>query len=737
MPSPHGPGPHEPRARTTFEIPALCCPSEAAQIRRALESLPEGTAQVEEAQFDFSRRALTLSHQPGAEADIACALKQAALPTRRWLPVAPDTYASTCIGTSTCCEGPDASQEHGHEHNEPPGSKWRLVLAGVGALGAEGVALLSRNEHHPAVAALALVAVGVCGPPIWVQAWRTLRARRVGINLLMALAVAGALAIGHWAEAAMVTWLFTLSERIEGWTMERSRGAVSRLLSGAPSQALVYDGGVWVSRAVDSVAPGDTVRVRPGERFPLDGVVSEGQSEVDQSPLTGESLAVPRAQGDQVFAGSVNGEGVLDVRVSAAHDQTLLARLVRRVQEAQGSRAPVERAVDRFAARYTPAVVVAALLVALVPPLFDGRWSAWFYSSLVFLVASCPCALVIATPIAAWSGLTAAAKRGILIKSGRALEAAADIRVWAFDKTGTITRGKPQLLDLLTDASTCTREQALRLAAALEAPSQHPLARAVVEASHSSSDQTLPEVLEARALPGRGVTGTVEGQKLALVRRGTLALSPSWQERADALESQGRTLTVLLREPGSQVLALLGFSDQERPEAREVIEQLERGGSTVVMLTGDSAQAANSVAARVGLGGVRASLLPEDKQTWVAQQAQATSVAMVGDGINDAPALASATVGIAMGAWGSDAAIESADVALLNDDLRSIPLLRDLSRAVVARIRQNIAIALGLKLLVFALALTGNATLWLAVFADVGATLLVCANALRLLRFSH
>jgi Cd2+/Zn2+-exporting ATPase len=541
--------------------------------------------------------------------------------------------------------------------------------------------------------------------------------------------------LGDWAEAATVIWLFAVSQWLEVRTMERARRAIRGVMTLAPTEARVKHGDHEHVTAVDLVLPGATIVVAPGQKVPLDGIIVAGTSDVNQAPITGESLPVPRGAGDEVFAGTINGQGALDVRVTRAVRDTTLARIVHLVEAAQAQRAPAQQFIDRFARWYTPAVVLAALALFLVPVAAGGSAAAWGYRALVLLVVACPCALVISTPVSIVAALATAARHGVLIKGGAHLERLAGVRVVAFDKTGTLTSGEPEVRSLVPfgDADV---DDTLRAAAAVEQRSAHPIAGAVVEAARARG--LLAGVAEdVRDLPGRGAEGRWRGRHVLvgnpafMMERGVPIDAAGL---ADSLGARGET-AVIVAIDGVPCLAL-GVADRPRAVAADVVRLLRgHGVAHVALLTGDTAASAEALARATGVTDVRAGLLPGEKLAAVhALRAAHGPVAMVGDGVNDAPALAAADVGVAMGAAGSAAALEAADVALMSDELQKLPYAIRLSRATLANVRVNIAIALGLKAAVLVLAAFGLATLWMAVVADSGASVLVVANAMRLLR---
>ena len=550
--------------------------------------------------------------------------------------------------------------------------------------------------------------------------------------------MAGAIGIGEWFEAATVAFLFALSLLLESWSVGRARRAIGALLDLAPETVRIRrDDGREEEVAAKEAPVGCRFVVKPGERIPLDGVVRAGSSSANQAPITGESRYVPKEVDSEVYAGTINEDGALEVESTKAAEDTTLSKIIRMVEEAHSKRARAEQWVEKFARVYTPAVILLALAVFLAPPLaFGAAWGEWFYRALVLLVIACPCALVISTPISIVAALASSARQGVLIKGGTYVEQPARLRAIAFDKTGTLTRGEPEVVKVLAETG-WSGDDVLRVAAALEARSDHPLARAI--AAHAAGRGISPEPADdVQAMKGKGLTGTVDGIDTWLGSHRQLLEhteeAGGLRERAEAMERQGQTVVVLGR--GRDVCGLIALADAPRPEARAVLSALrDHGVERLVMLTGDNAATARAIADEVGIDEVRAELLPEDKVAAV-EDLVAThgSVAMVGDGVNDAPAMARASFGIAMGAVGSDAAIETADIALMTDDLSRLPWLVAHSHRALAVIQQNIAFSIAIKALFVGLTFAGAATLWGAIAADVGAALLVVFNALRLLR---
>ncbi len=569
------------------------------------------------------------------------------------------------------------------------------------------------------------------------KAINALRRLRPDMNLLMTVAVTGAVALGAWFEAASVSFLFSLSLLLESWSVSRARRAVEALLDLSPPTArLLKEGNAGAVTPCEDVPVGARFVVLPGERIPLDGVVERGESEVNQAPITGESVPVPKAPGAEVFAGTVNGEGALEVQSTRSHSDTTISRIIRMVEQAQERRAPSEQWVERFAARYTPAVMALAISTAVVPPLFGASWAEWIYRALVLLVIACPCALVISTPVSIVAALATAARHGVLIKGGIYLEAPASLKAIAFDKTGTLTRGAPTVVKAVPFPPHTERELIER-AAAIEARSGHPLARAILAHAESLGIEPIPAA-GVQVIQGKGVSGIIEGKLYWLGSHRHLEErgqeTPEVHAQLEAMTASGWSAVVVGND--THVCGFIALADTLRPEAKDTVASLRRAGiEHVIMLTGDNEGTARAIAQKAGMDEVLAELLPEDKVTAVADLvSRYKMVAMVGDGVNDAPAMARASLGVSMGAAGSDAAIETSDVALMTDDLSRLPWLVGHSKRTLAVIRQNIVFSIALKLVVLLLAFAGLATLWMAIAADMGASLLVIANALRLLK---
>ena len=715
--------------RARYRIDNMDCPTEERLIRNRLEPMP-GVVRLD---FDLLARELTVHHRLDDTQPLIKAL--------RALDMAPrvlDEAASSAAGI-------EAPRFAGRQ-------KLLLAASGVAAAFAEILAWSTDHETSLPVLACAVVSLLCAGLPTLRKGWIALKNFTINIYFLMSLAVIGAVAIGKWPEAAMVVFLFALAEAIEALSLERARHAVRSLTALAPDTAEVWQAqdaaqladtaphglGHWLTRAVGEVTIGSRIRVRTGERVPLDARMVDGRAALDQAPITGESLPVDKAAGDPLYAGSIVVDGVVEAVVTATARESTLARIAAAVQEAQAQRAPTQRFVDQFARFYTPAVVALAALIAVAGPLaFGGAWAGWLYKALVLLVIACPCALVVSTPVTVVSGLAAAARFGMLVKGGVWLERGRHLLVVAFDKTGTLTRGEPVLTDALALAE-LPLEAALRIAASLDESSTHPVARALVSGwRERQPGERLERVDDFAVLGGRGVKGRIEGPFWHLGNHRLVEelglCSPGLEATLATLEGAGKTAIVLCSP--KEAVAVFAVADAARPESAAAVRALKSLGVRPVMLTGDNPATARAIGGPLGIDDARGNLLPQDKQDAVAElSARYGMTGMVGDGVNDAPALARADIGFAMGAAGSATALETADVAIMDDDPRKIAAFIGLSRKTAAVLTQNIALALGIKAVFLALALAGEATLWMAVFADMGASLLVVANGLRVRR---
>ena len=713
-----------------FTVTGLDCAEEVAVLKQAVGPL---VGNADELGFDvLNGRMFVPATKTGVtDQDICAAVAKTGMKAERW-------------------HG-QRSDERGDDRHRRV-QVWLTSLSGIAILSglmihlwlsgswSAAIELLAGHAGQPTplpeiIAYLAAIVLG--GRFVVIKAWHAARNLRPDINLLMVIAVTGAIVIGEWFEAATVTFLFALSLTLESWSIGRARRAIAALLDLTPPTIRLYSTTNPDRELAASEAPiGTFFVVRPGERIALDGEIVSGTTSVNQAPITGESMPVAKEGGDDVFAGTINGEGVIVVESRKRADDTTLARIIRMVEQAHSRRARAEQWVEKFAKIYTPAVILMALAVFLIPPLLlGGLWEDWFYRALILLVIACPCALVISTPVSIVSGLASAARNGLLIKGGSYLEHPAKLKAIAFDKTGTLTCGEPRVVEVIP-LNGHDESELLQRAAALEQQSTHPLAKAILD--YAATLAIVPmEAEDVKALPGKGVAGRIGemsfwlGSHRFFLERGLKENKASAQ--AEVLEQRG--CTVVLIGNDQHVCGLIAVADAVRPEAKEALSALRAAAiSHLVMLTGDNEATAKAIAKEVGIDEVRAELLPEDKVAAVETLVEAYgNVAMVGDGINDAPAMARASFGIAMGTIGSDAAIETADIALMSDDLKRLPWLIHHARRTVGIIEQNILFALGVKALFVLLTFAGLATLWGAIAADVGASLLVVANALRLL----
>lgn len=718
-------------SRVTFKVRGLDCAEEVAVLRRELGPLVGGADNLA---FDvLNGRMTVLAEAPPVSADqIRRAVRQTGMAAVEWRPEE------------------KGARDKGDRRRQ---QVWFTSLSGLfvvagfavhiwlaGGL-AEAIQLLA-GHNGKSVPLPEMIAYGlaiVFGIRfVIVKAWYAARGLRPDMNLLMTVAIAGAIVIGEWFEAATVAFLFALSLTLESWSVGRARRAIAALVDLAPPMVrLLRTDGSETDVPVAEVDPGNRFIVPAGERIGLDGRVVAGASAVNQAPITGESVPVEKAIGAEVFAGTINGDGTLTVEATKAAGDTMLSRIIRMVEEAHARRAPSEQWVERFARVYTPVVMALAFFVFLVPPLaLGGAWDDWFYRALVLLVIACPCALVISTPVSIVAALASSARAGVLVKGGAYIELPARLKAIAMDKTGTITRAEPVVAQVIPLGNHTEAELVAR-AAALEARSTHPLAQAILDYADQRGIAPAPAD-DVQVLKGKGLAGTFDGERFWLgshryvVERGQD--TPEIAKQAEALEADGKTV-IAVGNP-QHVCGLIAVADTVRPEAREIVQQLHAAGiGHVVMLTGDNRVTASAIARDLGIDEVHAELLPDDKVEKIEELvARYGTVAMVGDGVNDAPALARANLGIAMGAIGSDAAIETADVALMTDDISKLPWLIHHAKRTLAVIQQNIVFSLGVKAVFVVLTFAGYATLWGAIAADTGASLLVVANALRLLR---
>ncbi|MBU3539083.1 heavy metal translocating P-type ATPase [Polynucleobacter sp. UK-Gri1-W3] len=699
--------------KAIYRIENMDCPTEEALIRKKLVSV----SGIESLDFNLMQRILTVGHNLNSLDAIESALGS--------------------IGMQAVLQSGQTSTKDSSIEPIPKKNWWPLAVAGITATLAEIMELLQLGNQW-IVIALVIASIASGGLTTYKKGWIALKNGNLNINALMSIAVTGAMAIGSWPEAAMVMFLFTLAEVIEAKSLDRARNAIRGLLDLTPETATVQQAdGSWVLTDVKAIALGALVRVRPGERIALDGILISGNSAANQAPITGESLPVDKIVGDEVFAGTINQTGSFEYKVTAEATHSTLARIIHAVEAAQGSRAPTQRFVDQFAKIYTPAVFLLAVLVAVLPPLLMAQsWQEWIYKALVMLVIACPCALVISTPVTIVSGLAAAARKGILIKGGAFLEAGRSMKVLAVDKTGTLTYGKPAQTDFFALRS--NDKHIHEIAISLAARSDHPVSLAIAHANQEQKND-LKTVDSFEAILGRGVKGVIEGNLYYLGNHRLIEelglCSDDIENRLLPLEQQGKTAVLLTNQ--TEVLAIIAVADTVREISKQAIDELHQLGVTTIMLTGDNQHTAKAIGKQVGVHEIMGNLLPEDKLKIIDSRLKKdpyVKVGMVGDGINDAPALARASIGFAMGAAGTDTAIETADVALMDDDLRKIATFIRLSKSTALILTQNIVLALGIKAIFLVLTFTGQAMMWMAVFADMGASLLVVANGLRLLR---
>lgn len=704
---------NEPITITTIRVAGLDCPAEEKLIRQQLLKISE----IEKMDFNFLTQEITIHHR---------------LPQSDLLQKNIESLGMSVIIKENASTHPENKRD-----NQP--SWWLVGLGGTLALTAELVAIIVSTEQSLWVLGLSLAAMISSGLPTFKKGWLALRTKTMNIHSLMMIAIIGAILIGEWPEAAMVTVLFALAERIERYSLDKARLAIQKLMEFAPYEATVQiENGNWQKLSVSQVTIGAIVLVKPGERIPLDGEIISGKSSVNQAPITGESMPITKQPGDLVYAGTLNERGSFQFKVTKASGDTLLARIGKTVEQAQAQRAPTQRFVDQFAKYYTPFMVLFALGVAIMPPLV---WSVpfylWVYKALTLLVIACPCALVISTPVTVVSGLAAAAKHGLLIKGGTYLENGRHLKMIALDKTGTLTEGKPVVTDFIAFDEQ-QEDYFLQLAASLDSHSEHPVAQALITYwQEKQPGNSLLPISVFEALPGRGVMGTINGEPHYVgnhqLAEDNQVCNLEIEKQLKTLEKQGKTTVILSNT--KQVMAIFAVADTVRETSQLAVGALHQRGIKTCILTGDNPITANAIAKLVGIDEVQANVLPEEKLRAIDDLiARYHSVGMVGDGINDAPALAKATVGFAMGK-GTDTALETADVALMNNNLLKLPFFIDLSRKTMQVLRQNIGLSIAIKIIFFALALAGIATLWMAVFADMGASLIVVANGLRLLTF--
>ncbi|WP_106498281.1 heavy metal translocating P-type ATPase [Lentibacillus sp. Marseille-P4043] len=593
------------------------------------------------------------------------------------------------------------------------------------------------GETHYVTIASFVIAIIVGGTVLFKEGVRNLLHLEFDMKTLMTIAIIGAVLIGEWAEGAVVVFLFALSEALEDYSMDKARQSISSLMTLAPSEAFIKRDNAFISIPIEDIVIGDIMLVKPGNKIAMDGKVISGASSINQSSITGESIPLYKTRGDEVFAGTLNMEGSLEVRVTKRAEDTTIAKIIHLVEDAQAEKAPSQKFVDRFAKYYTPAIMLIALLVAVAPPIFFGAaWSTWVYQGLAVLVVGCPCALVISTPVAIVTAIGNAARNGVLIKGGVHLEEAAHLQVMAFDKTGTLTKGTPEVTTIMPLAGN-TEEKLISYAAAIEQFSQHPLASAITKAYKKRASKKITAE-NFKSITGKGATATIDGIEFKIGSPSLFedhpALTVDLSEQIKQLQTDGNTVVLLAN--NEEIVGYIGIADQIRVESQQVVEQLHRiGVKQSVMLTGDNQATGEAIGRSIGITDINTNLMPEDKLTVIRDLKQRyKSVAMIGDGVNDAPALTTASIGIAMGGAGTDTALETADIALMGDDLDKLPYTIDLSRKTLRIIKQNIGLAFGLKLVALLLTIPGWLTLWIAIVADMGATLIVILNSLRLIQ---
>ncbi|WP_051096850.1 heavy metal translocating P-type ATPase [Deinococcus aquatilis] len=716
----------------TYFVDGMDCASCVQKVERMMATLP-GTAEVK---TSFSKQTLTLALDETQTPRTTIERNLKSLGYTPSLITAPSITAPGVVTASTAAPDHDHDAP-GHTHEPvPAGTPW--YRTGQGKLVVTSGVLLAVawlfGFIEPQWSVYGYVAATLLG--VWPLARKAYASARLGdpfsINTLVSIAAIGAVLIGEAAEGAVVVFFFAIGELLEGVAAGRARAGIQALAALAPKTALLLEGTQTREVSADALQVGQTVQVNPGARLPADGTILTGTSNLDDSPVTGESVPVVKTVGDLVYAGSINTDGVLTVRVDKGASDNTIARIIHLVEEAEGSKAPTARFIDRFSRYYTPGVVAVAALVAVIPPLlFGAEWYPWIYKGISLLLIGCPCALVLSVPASITSGISAGARRGLLIKGGAALESIGNIKTVAFDKTGTLTAGKPRVTGIVPLQGTET--DVLQLAASVESGSSHPLAKAILNEAKTRGI-TLFSIADAQALPGKAVTATVNGQTVHVssprYAQTLVTLPDALHTQIAALENEGRTVVVL---HDTRPLGLIAIRDEPRPDAKAALAQLHQMGVNTLMLTGDNARTGQAIGRDLGLD-VQADLLPEDKLKIIAGLKAQGGIAMVGDGINDAPALAQSDVGIAMGG-GTDVALETADAALLRERVMGVADLVSLSRATMGNIKANIAFALGLKAIFLVTTLLGYTDLWMAILADTGATVLVTANALRLLRW--
>lgn len=695
--------------KSVYRLQGLSCANCAAKFEKNIRNIET----VEDVQLNFGAAKLTVI----GEASIP-ALEQAG--AFDGITVQPETERQSVQKTSVWRK----------KENIPPLIALLFVISGY-------VFSYQIGDTHPITIGTFLVAIIVGGFSLFKQGIRNLIKLEFDMNTLMTIAVIGAAIIGEWAEGAVVVFLFAVSEALESYSIDKARQSIRSLMDIAPNKAMIRRNDEMIELDVNDIQIDDTMLVKPGQKIAMDGEVIAGESSVNEAAITGESIPVHKIMHDEVFAGSINEEGFLEVRVTKRAEDTTIAKIIHLVEEAQAERAPSQQFVDKFAKYYTPTIMVIALLVAIIPPLFfSADWSQWVYSGLAVLVVGCPCALVISTPVAIVTAIGNAARKGVLIKGGIHLEETGHLNAIAFDKTGTLTKGKPVVTDVIA-VNNYKKDDILAVARAIEEFSQHPLATAIMQEAKVQGVVHYPAT-QFQSITGKGAKAIIANTKYFIGSPTFIRTISSINEQLDItieqLQEMGKTVTLLSTE--TEVIGMIAVADQVRAESKAIIEKLHKLGiEKTIMLTGDNKRTGHAIGQQLGLSETKAELLPDEKLAAIKDlREKYGNTAMVGDGINDAPALAGSTIGIAMGGAGTDAALETADIALMSDDLNKVPFTIALSRKTLRIIKENITFALGLKTIALLLVIPGWLTLWIAIFADMGATLLVTMNSLRLMK---
>ncbi|ARK29826.1 heavy metal translocating P-type ATPase [Halalkalibacter krulwichiae] len=703
-----------------YRVEGFTCANCAGKFERNVKMLPG----VTDAKVNFGASKLSVyGHASVEDLEKAGAFEQ--------LKVRPESERNRSSHTS----------REGAEEEKPSFfKKYSTVLYSFSFLVFGFLSFFVNGEENLVTVLLFLASMLVGGFQLFKVGFQNLVRLEFDMRTLMTVAVIGGALIGEWAEVAVVVILFAISEELERFSMDRARNSIRSLMNIAPKEALVRRHGQEIMIHVDDIALGDIMIVKPGQKIAMDGVVTRGHSSVNQAAITGESVPVEKTIDDEVFAGTLNEEGLLEIKITKLVEDTTISKIIHLVEEAQGERAPAQAFVDRFAKYYTPIIMVIAALVAIIPPLlFAGNWETWVYQGLAVLVVGCPCALVISTPISIVSAIGNAANKGILVKGGIHLEAIGSLKAIAFDKTGTLTKGVPEVTDYKVIAPDTNETKLLSIITALEYHSQHPLASAIMKKAETEHIQyTKVDVEDFTSITGKGIKGKINGVTYMIG-------SSNWFHEFYPLPEEVEQLTASLQNEGKtamlvgtdiEILAIIAVRDEVRESSQEVIKTLHRAGiKETIMLTGDNQSTAHAIGREVGVTNVQAELMPEDKLNYMKQlRAKHGKVAMVGDGVNDAPALAASTVGIAMGGAGTDTALETADVALMGDDLRKLPFAIKLSRKALNIIKANITFAIAIKMIALLLVVPNWLTLWMAILSDIGATLLVALNSMRLMR---